>query len=248
MNGHAVPNNRPLVIKPGDTLAFGARTQGLRAYLAVYGGFDITPVMGSRSTFLRGKFGGLEGRALIKNDQIGLDKPLSDRDLDVLSDDLWQIRVYLPAILGLTPKPEVRVIAGPHDERFTDASLAQFFESDYQVSAQAERMGYRLEGPALKLQDTTQIVSEVTSFGTIQVPPDGQPIILMADRQTTGGYVKIAHVASIDLPLVAQTMPGEHLRFQGITLAQAQELDMQREHAFGRLYQALEPLRKLLAS
>lgn len=248
VNGQSVPNNRPLIVKPGDTLAFGTRTKGLRAYLAVYGGFDIAPVLGSRSTFLRGNFGGFEGRALKKGDQINLCQSLSDRDLDTLSDELWKIKVYLPAILGLSLKSEIRVIAGPHAERFSDTSLTQFFESDYKVSAQSERMGYRLEGPTLTLKDTTQIVSEVTSFGTIQVPPDGNPIILMADRQTTGGYVKIAHVATIDLPLVAQIMPGEHMSFHEITLAQAQQLDNQREQAFGRLYQGLESLRELLTT
>lgn len=248
VNGHAVPNNRPLIVKAGDTLAFGARTNGLRAYLAVYGGFDIPPVMGSRSTFLRGQFGGLDGRALLKDDQIKLYMSLSDRNLDALSDELWNIKVYLPAILGLSLKSDIRVMTGPHTERFTDASLTQFFGSDYQVAAQSERMGYRLEGPALKLKDSTQILSEVTSFGTIQVPPDGKPIILMADRQTTGGYVKIAHVASVDLPLVAQTMPGEKLRFQCIALEQAQQLDKQREQAFGRLFQELESVRKVLAA
>lgn len=247
VNAQPVPNNRPLIVKPGDILAFEARTKGLRAYLAVFGGFDIAPVMGSRSTFLRGNFGGLEGRALKKDDQLRLIASLSGRDLDMLSDELWKIKVYLPAILGLTLRPEIRVMAGPHAKRFTDASLAQFFDSDYQVSPQSERMGYRLEGPTLELESTTQIVSEVTSFGTIQVPPDGKPIILMADRQTTGGYVKIAHVATIDLPVVAQIMPGERLRFQDITLAQAQQLDNQREQAFGRLYQGLEPLRERLA-
>lgn len=156
--------------------------------------------------------------------------------------------MYLPAILGLTMRHDIRVVAGPHADRFTDTSLKQFFESAYRVGAQSERMGYRLEGPALALKEATQIVSEVTSFGTIQVPPDGNPIILMADRQTTGGYVKIGHVATVDLPLVAQTMPGESLRFQQISLAQAQQLDTQREEAFGRLHQGVAPLRDLLAT
>src|SRR5699024_1601686 len=143
---------------------------------------------------------------------------LDGQDLEALSDEIWKIKVYLPAILGLARRHDIRVIPGPHDDRFTDASLAQFFTADYRVSPQSERMGYRLDGPALTLKDPTQIVSEVTSFGTIQVPPDGPPIILMADRQTTGGYVKVGHVATVDLPLVAQTMPGESLRFQKITL------------------------------
>lgn len=247
INGQTVPNNRPLVVKAGDVLAFGARKTGLRSYLAVYGGFDIARVMGSRSTFLRGNFGGMGGRALKKDDQIGLLQTLGEFDLDALTDDVWMIKVYLPALLGFMVRHDIRVIAGPHADLFTDTSLEQFFTSGYQVDAQSERMGYRLNGPTLKLKDTDQIVSEVTSFGTIQVPPDGKPIILMADRQTTGGYVKIAHVATVDLPLIAQTMPGETLHFHDITLAQAQQLDNQREEAFGRLFQGLAPLRDVLA-
>lgn len=247
LNGQAIPNNRPLVVKAGDVLAFGARKTGLRSYLAVYGGFDIAPVMGSRSTFVRGNFGGLNGRALKKDDRIGLQQTLCERDLDALTDDLWMIKVYLPAILGFTARHDIRVMAGPHADLFTKASLEQFFTAAYQVDAQSERMGYRLNGPVLTLKTSDQIVSEVTSFGTIQVPPDGKPIILMADRQTTGGYVKIGHVATVDLPLVAQTMPGEALRFHDITLAQAQQLDSQREEAFGRLSQGLAPLRDVLA-
>lgn len=247
LNGESVPNNRPLIVKAGDVLAFGARKTGLRSYLAIYGGFDIAPTMGSQSTFLRGKFGGFKGRALQKNDHIGLRQPLCHRDLDELNNAVWMIKVYLPAILGFTVRHDIRVIAGPHADLFQSASLEQFFTSGYKVNAQSERMGYRLEGPALTLKSTDQIVSEVTSFGTIQVPPDGRPIILMADRQTTGGYVKIAHVATVDLPLVAQTMPGETLHFHELTLEQAQQLDYQREEAFGRLFQGLVPLQELLA-
>lgn len=247
LNGQAVPNNRPLIVQAGDILAFGARETGLRAYLAVHGGFDLVPVLGSRSTFLRGRLGGLEGRALIKGDRIALRHTLCSRNLAALSDDIWSIKIYLPAMLGLAIRSDIRVVAGPHIDRFTSASIEQFFQSAYQVSPQSERMGYRLKGAPLLLENTTQIMSESTSFGTIQVPPDGQPIILMADRQTTGGYVKVAHVATVDLPLIAQTMPGESLKFHDITLAQAQRLDNEREQAFGRLYQGLAPLREVLS-
>lgn len=247
LNGEPIPNNRPLIVTAGDTLAFGARTKGLRAYLAVHGGFDIKPVLGSCSTFLRGHLGGLDGRALKKGDRIALNSPLYGVDPEALSDEIWKIKIYLPAILGTNLRTDIRVIKGPHAERFTPESLTQFFETGYRVNPESERMGYRLTGARLTLADTAQIISEVTSFGTIQVPPDGNPIILMADRQTTGGYVKIAHVATVDLPLVAQTMPGETLHFQEISLARAQQLDSQREEAFGRLYQGLAGLRELLA-
>src|SRR5690606_5167678 len=125
--------------------------------------------------------------------------------------------------------------------------IQDFFSTDYRISPQSERMGYRLQGAQLTLIDPKQVLSDVTGFGTVQVPPDGQPIVLMADRQTTGGYVKVAHVASVDLPGIAQRMPGDILRFAEISVSDAQQLDHQREDAFGRLQQALEPLRQLLA-
>src|SRR5690606_1776916 len=111
----------------------------------------------------------------------------------------------------------------------------------------SERMGYRLQGAQLALRSSKQLLSEATGFGSVQVPPDGNPIVLMADRQTTGGYAKIAHVATVDLPIIAQSMPGDTLRFTEISLSQARQLDSQREEAFGRLHQALSPLRQLFA-
>ncbi len=249
LNDQAVPNHRPLVVRRGDTLAFGARKNGLRAYLAFHGGLDITPVMGSRSTYLRGGFGGLEGRALKKGDTLGLRKPLlpaDDAALHTLARALWDIVIYLPAVLRFAPRHDIRALPGPHDHLFTPASIEAFFNSTYTVDARSDRMGYRLQGTQLLFSEPVQLLSEVTSFGTVQVPQDGNPIVLMADRQTTGGYAKFAHVISVDLPLLAQIMPGESLRFQPSDLAQAQQLDIQREEAFGRLTQQLAGLRALL--
>ncbi len=247
LNGHAIPNNRPITVRPGDTLAFGTRTSGLRAYLAWHGGYDLPNVLDSRSTYLRGRLGGYQGRALLKGDTLTPKAALDASTLDSLQDQLWKLRVYLPAILGFIPKLAVRAIKGPHTALFTAASISNFFSSDYRISTDSERMGYRLGGPTLSLlQSKTQLLSEATSFGSVQVPPDGNPIVLMADRQTTGGYAKIAHIATTDLPLVAQAMPGEHLQFTEISLIQAQQLDLEREAAFDRLYQTLKPLRELL--
>ncbi len=245
LNKEPIPNNRPLIVRAGDTLAFGARTAGLRAYIAWNGGIALPSVLGSRSTYLRGGFGGYHGRALQKGDVLNMLGALDKRALNDLEQELWKIKVYLPAVLGLVPRAAIRVMRGAHTGLFTDASIADFFAGDYRVSPLSERMGYRLQGPQLSLKSSTQLLSEATSFGSIQVPPDGNPIILMADRQTTGGYAKIGHVATVDLSLIAQAMPGETLRFTEISLAQAQQLDGQREDAFGRLHQALAPLRAL---
>jgi len=245
LNKAPIPNNRPLIVRAGDTLAFGARTAGLRAYIAWNGGIELPSVLDSRSTYLRGGFGGYHGRALQKGDVLNMLDALDKHVLNDLEQELWKIKVYLPAVLGLVPRAAIRVMRGAHTSLFTDASIADFFAGDYRVSPLSERMGYRLQGPQLSLKSSTQLLSEATSFGSIQVPADGNPIILMADRQTTGGYAKIGHVATVDLPLIAQAMPGETLRFAEIALAQAQQLDGQREEAFGRLHQALAPLRAL---
>ncbi|WP_353150622.1 biotin-dependent carboxyltransferase family protein [Pollutimonas bauzanensis] len=246
LNQKPVPNNRPLVVRAGDTLAFGPRIAGLRAYIAWNGGIDLPMVMSSRSTYLRGGFGGFKGRALKKDDILTMRRSLDGHMLDELEQDIWNIKVYLPAILGLASRTTIRAMRGEHTALFTDASINDFFTHSYRISAQSERMGYRLDGARLSLKSTTQLLSEATSFGSIQVPQDGNPIILMADRQTTGGYAKIAHAATVDLPIIAQCMPGETLRFTETTLAQAQQLDNQREAAFRQLHQALAPLRALL--
>ncbi|MBB5214714.1 biotin-dependent carboxyltransferase family protein [Parapusillimonas granuli] len=245
INDAPIPNNRPIVVRAGDVLAFGARASGLRAYIAWHGGVDLQPVLGSRSTYLRGGLGGHQGRALKKGDVFAMRADLSDRDLDDLSGRLWEIKIYLPATLGAQPRTAIRAVRGAHAALFTPAAVREFFSSDYRVSPHSERMGYRLEGPTLALAHTAQLLSEATSFGSIQVPPDGSPIVLMADRQTTGGYAKIAHAASVDLPIIAQSMPGDVLRFVEISLDQARRLDSQREEAFDDLQLALAPLRKL---
>lgn len=246
INNEPIANNRPLIVSAGDILSFGQRKSGLRAYLGIYGGFKLEKLMGSFSTYIRGGFGGLNGRALKKDDILHLNTPLYTKNLSKLKQDIAQIQIYLPAILNFKPKFDVRAIAGPNADSLTQESLDHFYSASYTVDAQSDRMGCRLNGPNLELNNTDQLLSEPTSFGTIQVPPDGQPIILMSDRQTTGGYAKIANVCSVDLPVVAQAMPGEKLNFSQIDLAQAQQLDNQRRESLGRLFQSMGTLRNQL--
>src|SRR5690606_32695739 len=131
---------------------------------------------------------------------------------------------YLPATLTYNPRERLRVMRGPHTELFTEEALRSFLHSDYRISNQSDRMGYRLEGPGLPLRENKQLLSEGATFGSIQVPADGLPIVLMADRQSIGGYPKIGHVASVDLPQLAQCMPGDTVRFEGIAHGRAQQL------------------------
>jgi allophanate hydrolase subunit 2 len=134
-----------------------------------------------------------------------------------------------------------------HWDEFSEASRQDFAGSEFRISPQSDRMGYRLLGPALSMSQPRQMLSEAACFGTVQVPSGGEAIILMADRQTTGGYPKIAQIATVDLPILAQCAPGQTLRFQPIGLEEAQRLDSERERAFTQLQEALAPLRALLA-
>jgi biotin-dependent carboxylase-like uncharacterized protein len=261
LNGKPVPVNRPLLARAGDILSFGppaafeprsgqASLPGLRAYLAVHGGFVLPRVMDSESTYLRSGFGGHEGRALAKGDVVGLRARLRTDAPDALAaleEALWDIRLYLPGTLTLQARAAVRAMPGRQWDDFTPQARAAFASAAFVVTPQSDRMGYRLNGAALSMTAPRQMLSEATGFGTVQVPADGAPIVLMADRQTTGGYPKIAQVASVDLPVLAQTAPGSTIRFEMISRNDAQRLDGERETAFARLSDALAPLRQLYA-
>ena len=250
LNGAAVPMLRPQLARAGDLLAFPARAapgRGARAYLAVHGGYAIEPVMGSESTYLRGGFGGLDGRALVKGDVVGLRQTLRDDDsLAALDAAMQALRLYLPATLVGAPRAELRVVPGSHWDLFDAESQARFVQTEFRISPASDRMGYRLAGPGIHQASKIQMLSEAACFGSVQVPADGQPIVLMADRQTSGGYSKIVQVISADLPLLAQYAPGQGVRFTLTTLEEAQRLDQAREKAYAGLAAALEPLRAQL--
>jgi len=248
LDGRPVPNNRPIIARAGEVLKFGARKQGARAYLAVHGGFASEPVLGSRSTNLRGRYGGYQGRALAAGDVIQPGCALASAMLEELAVELWNIRIYLPSSLGMPARRRLRALRGEHAALFKANALRSLYSAPFRISPQSERMGYRLQGPKLELKRPQQLLSEATCFGTVQVPAEGQPIVLMADRQTTGGYPKIAHVAAVDLPLLAQSLPGDTVSFEEIDIDTAQRLDGRREAAFERLRQALAPLCELLES
>lgn len=235
-----IPTWRAVRAPSGSTLRFGPAVRGCRAYVAIAGGLDVPEVFGSRSTYLRGGFGGYQGRALRAGDAIRTGEASSlsraiAASLAGLDDGATTKATIARWSYGVTARPPygadivVRLIDGAHASLLDARSRADLFDARFRISSSSDRMGYRLDGTALALQQPTELLSEGVTFGTVQLPPGGAPIILMADRQTTGGYPRIGEVASVDLPLVAQLKPGDTLRFRSISLADAQRLYLQQE-------------------
>ena len=236
IDGMPIPVWHPVWIPAASTLRFGRPRLGCRAYLAIGGGVDVPSLFGSRSTYLRGGFGGHEGRALRPGDMLalGAPSPASCRvgravagGSDGLTIARWSIGMSLRPRYG--SEPTVRVVAGAHADLLDAPSRAALSASAFRVSSSSDRMGYRLEGVTLRLARDTELMSEGVAFGTIQLPPGGDPIILMADRQTSGGYPRIGEVASVDLPLLAQLKPGDGVRFRFISVERAQALYIEQE-------------------
>ena len=224
LDGAPLPMWETVEAAEGSVLAFGGPRDGMRAYLAVAGGIDVPVVMGSRSTYLKGPFGGLEGRAL----QSG----------DVLSTLSTGERSFIKRGLARgTPRPTyghshvLRVVMGPQESAFTPEAMSTFLGSNYTLSMDSDRMGYRLDGPAVEHAAGADIVSDGTSLGAVQVPGDGTPIILLADRGVTGGYAKIATVISVDTDKLGQAMPGDTLSFKSISVEEAHDIYKAQEDA-----------------
>ena len=231
VNGRPIPIWMSAFVRRGWQIDFSGLKSGCRAYLAVAGGIAVPPVLGSAATYLRGGFGGMEGRALKTGDVLPIGPVTAGGHLPAgaareLSRDPIRLQRLLPAY---SDEPTVAVIPGPQSEAFSTAGLEAFFGNQYLVSPTADRMGYRLQGPTVSHQGPDQkasadIVSDGIVLGAIQVPADQQPIVMMADRQTTGGYPKIGVVASADIPLLAQCLPGKsRVRFQEISVEEAQD-------------------------
>ena len=197
--------NTPHQVGRGRRLRFGRRGAGARAYLAVAGGIDVPPVLGSRSTDLASGLGGLSGRPLRGGDQLRVGERTGPR----------VSRVPTAASLTL-PRggATVRVLAGPDQDRFDPRAMDVFEQARFTLGPESNRMGYRLRGPSLELVHTEPLLSSATPVGTVQVPPSGQPILLMADRQTTGGYAALVTVISADLSVAGQLAPGDWIAFE----------------------------------
>ncbi|HEY4303497.1 MAG TPA: biotin-dependent carboxyltransferase family protein, partial [Gemmatimonadaceae bacterium] len=201
----------PTLMPAGSTLRFGKVGNGCRAYVAIAGGIHVPEVFDSRSTYLRASFGGFSGRALRVGDALDVFEPtrLGGAIARSLGGSVNGAR-HARWSAGHTIRPAyredvtVRLIEGAHTSELDDASLEALTATRFRVSSSSDRMGYRLEGAKLALAKPREMMSEAVAFGTVQLPPGGAPIVLMADRQTTGGYPRIGEVASVDLPLVAQ--------------------------------------------
>lgn len=212
LDGETVAGVRSHWLEPGRTFSLASARAGARAYLAVEGGFRVEPVLGSVATHVRSGIGGWQGRALRAGDALPLDKAAAEPGVERA----------LPAGFKRPGHPRVRVVLGPQDDRFTAAAIETFLAAEYAVTNQADRMGYRLTGPKLEHAKGPDIVSDAVAPGSVQVPGFGEPIVLLADRQTTGGYPKIATVIGADLPALGQRRPGERLRFEAVTVEAAQ--------------------------
>jgi biotin-dependent carboxylase-like uncharacterized protein len=217
INGRPMPTWQSVSVTAGAELTFSGLLDGMRAYLAVAGGIDVPLVLGSRSTLTKSRFGGYMGRALAAGDRV----PIGERADQAPSAGLRLPREMVPAYGHVHT---IRVVMGPQDDAFTDEGIRCFLSESYTLAPQSDRVGCRLTGPRIGHRHGADIVSDGTAFGAVQVSGDGMPIVLMADRGTTGGYTKIATVASADLPQVAQAAPGDRVRFEQISVDKAQML------------------------
>jgi 5-oxoprolinase (ATP-hydrolysing) subunit C len=209
----AVPARIAVTLRDGETLTIRPGPSHVWACLAVTGGFAVAPVLGSLSTHLRSAVGPLGGRALQTGDTLPVHSGAGAATGPP---------AMVPAAPDVTaPGQPIRVIPGPQDDHFTEDALATFLSADFTLSPQSDRMGYRLTGPRIAHRAGHDIVSDGIAMGSVQVPGDGQPIVLMADRQPTGGYPKIATVIRADLPRLAQTRADGSLRFAAVTVAEA---------------------------
>ncbi|WP_016835772.1 biotin-dependent carboxyltransferase family protein [Herbaspirillum lusitanum] len=225
LNGNPFPLETAVQLSTGSELSFGRRVTGLRAYIAVAGGFVLPLVMGSTSTYVRGGFGGAHGKSLQKGDRIEV-RGLSGHYVPSTPVHLF------PAEIERYKGAPIRIVPGREWNSFEPEARQLIVGQPFRISPKSDRMGCRLEGAELKLIQPMNLQSEVVTFGTIQVPPDGLPIVLMADRQSTGGYPRIANVASVDLPRLAQMMAGETVTFEWITLGEAQRLAVMQSKIF----------------
>ena len=226
LNGEPVRNWSGFPVISGSELVFQYAVSGCRGYLAVYGGLDVPEVLGSRSTYIRAAIGGLDGRALKTGDCLEILKTISCRSA---ARELPEL--YIPEYIS---EISLRVIFGPQKDLFTSAGVQTLLNSSFTVSARNDRMGILLEGPKVEHVTGPDIISDALCAGAIQVPGDGQPIIMMADCQTTGGYAKIGFVISTDLSKIAQAKAGDSISFvecsdiEAVTMLAVERLSYER--------------------
>lgn len=247
-----MPLNRPVLVPKTARLRIGDVRHGARAYIAVAGGIPLPLVLGSRSTYLPARFGGHLGRALRTSDRLPLDRasiPLSNArfaslrrrrgtpiDPRAIESVAWSVPIDS---LPHADEAPIRFIEGRHWRLFSAAAQTALENEPMRIAPESNRIGYRLHGPRLERRKDVDVLSEPTCLGTIQVPSDGMPIVLMADHQTTGGYAKIGEVASVEIPRLAQRPPGMAVRFLRCSLADAQAARKARQARFAQLVQTI---------
>jgi antagonist of KipI len=246
INDEDLPPGHAGLVAKDEELTMVAPNEGGRAWLAISGGIDVPLVLGSRSTDLRGNFGGHEGRALRDGDVISLGTAgrLKERRFETADQEKRRFQIAAPWISEWSaPAPwaatadgdrVLRIVRGAHWDCFTPAAQSSLVTNSFVVTSDSDRMGARLDGPELDRIDAADLLSEAVAPGTLQVPPNGKPILLLGDCQTIGGYPKIAHVITVDLPIAAQLWPGDAVRFREVSLAEAQALLREREEDFAR--------------
>lgn len=231
LNGKDLPMYQAVEVHKGDSLSFSGMFSGSRAYMAFAGGLDIPVVMGSKSTNLKSKVGGYEGRKLGAGDEISFASPKTSlpnmRLRKIKQDDF------------AATEQTLRVVMGPQDDYFTEKGIETFLTETYTFTNESDRMGCRCEGEVIEHKAGGDIITDGIAFGAIQVPSHGKPIIMMADHQTTGGYTKIAGVISVDLPKVAQSRPGYKVKFQKVSIEEAQKLYIAQVKEFQNLKDTL---------
>ena len=239
INGEPAPMYTAIYMHRGDILKFGSAITGSRGYISFSSYLKVPTVMGSRCTNMKSSLGGFKGRKLQTDDFI-----------------LFRIkRRYLPYFLSRTLKPDdmdqqqvtLRVVMGPQDSAFTKEGIQTFLSSTYTVTNEFDRMGCRLDGPYIASKNGSDIISDGICFGSVQVPSHGKPIVLLADRQTTGGYAKIATVASVDIPKLVQRKTDDKIRFKAITVYEAQKLLLEETAEFDRMRKIIhQPCKEVL--
>jgi antagonist of KipI len=227
LDGRQAPSQAPFTVCAGSRLRFGSRQLGARAYLAVSGGIAVPETLGSRSTHLVSGMGGVGGRALVRGDRLPLGEPSPQGPA-------------LAPLDPIAPLPDrhatLRVLPGPQVDYFTPDALDVLQSAPYVIAANSDRMGFRLQGPPLTHARGADIISDATPLGVLQIPASGQPILLMADRQTAGGYPKIATVIAADMAVAGQLAPDDSITFAVCTRADAMKALIAQE----RLLMAVE--------
>ncbi|KEQ19505.1 5-oxoprolinase subunit C family protein [Endozoicomonas numazuensis] len=232
IDNHPISTHCVTTIKAGQTLKVSSLRKGCRGYLAIKDGFQVNKVLGSCSTYLRAGIGGYEGRALKENDQLSFN---AGSTKESFKPDIALGHEFISFLEVHEHVQPIRYISGPQASWFSNQSLKTFQNQNYSVRSDSDRMGYRLSGQKIESSHSGNLITEGTTVGSIQIPPDGQPIILMSDCQPTGGYPKIGNIISADLPRVAQLKPTDTLTFQEVSVEEAQRELIEQRISLNRL-------------